>query len=46
MIQNNMKSRTAQQHGFAGNVEEEKNLKEAVDKFSQASAADKSALTQ
>ena len=41
-----MQSRTAHQHGFAGNVVEEKNLNDAVEIFSQASAADRSAFTQ
>ena len=41
-----MQSRTAQQHGFAGNVEEEKNLNNAVANFAQYSEADRSAFTQ
>ena len=41
MIQNEIQSSTAQQHGFAGNVEEEKNLNNAVAKFAQASAEDR-----
>ena len=45
MIQNEMQSSTAQQHGFAGKVLEEKNLNNALAKFSQASAADISAFT-
>ena len=46
MIQNEMQSSTAQQHGFAGNLEEEKNLNDAVANFAQASASDRSAFTQ
>ena len=46
MIQNEMQSSTAQQHGFAGNVVEEKNLNDAVANFSQASAAYRSDFTQ
>ena len=46
MIQNEMQSNTAQQHGFAGNVVEAKNLNDAVEKFAQASAADRSAFTK
>ena len=41
-----MQFSTAQQHGFAGNVVEEKNLNNAVANFAQASAADISAFTQ
>ena len=41
-----MQSSTAQQHGFAGNVVEEKNPNDAVANFAQASAADISAFTQ
>ena len=41
-----MQSSTAQQHGFAGNVVDEKNLNNAVAKFAQASAADRSDYTQ
>ena len=46
MIQNEIQSSTAQQHGFAGNVEEEKNLNDAFSNFAQALAADIPALTQ
>ena len=46
MIQNDMQSSTSQQHGFAGNVEEEKNLNDAFSNFAQALAADIPALTQ
>ena len=46
MIQNEIQSSTAQQHGFAGNVEEENNLNYAVANFAQPSAADGSDLTQ
>ena len=42
MIQNEMQSRTAQQHGFVGNVVEEKNLNNAVAKF----VGHRSAFTQ
>ena len=45
MIQNEMQSSTAQQHGFVGNVVEEKNLNDAVANFENASAADRSDLT-
>ena len=41
-----MQSSTAQQHGFAGNVEEENNLNYAVANFAQASASDRSDLTK
>ena len=41
-----MESSTAQQHGFAGNVVEEKNLNDAVANFATASAAARSAFTQ
>ena len=41
-----MQSSTAQKHGFAGNVEEENNLNDAVENFAQASAADRSDFTQ
>ena len=40
MIQNEIQYCTAQQHGFAGNVVEEKNLNDAVANFAQTSAAD------
>ena len=46
MIQNEMQSITAQQHGFAVNVSEEKKLNDAATKFSQTSAVDTSAFTQ
>ena len=46
MIQNKMQSSTAQQHGFAENVVEEKNLNDAFANFAQASAADRSVFTQ
>ena len=46
MIQNEMQSSTAQQHGFAGNVIEEKNCNELMAKFAQASEADISAFTK
>ena len=46
MIQNKIQSSTAQQHGFAGNVEEENNLNYAVANFAQASASDRSDLTK
>ena len=41
-----MQSSTAQQHVFAGNVVEEKNLNDAVANFEQSSEADRSAFTQ
>ena len=41
-----MQSSTSQQHGFVGNVEEEKNLNDAVANFAQASAEDISSFTQ
>ena len=41
-----MQSITYQQHGFAQNVEEEKDLNEAVANFAKDSAADRSAFTQ
>ena len=41
-----MQSSTDQQHGFAGKVVEEKNLNNAVAKFAQASAAERSAFTK
>ena len=41
-----MQSSTSQQHGFAGNVEEEKKLKYAVENFAQASVAHIPAFTQ
>ena len=46
MIQNVMQSSTAQQHGFAENMVEEKNLNNVVENFAQASSADISAFTQ
>ena len=46
MIQNEMQSSTAQQHGFAGNVVEENNLNDAVANFAQVSAAYRSDFTQ
>ena len=42
MIQNEMQSSTAQQHGFTGNLVEEKNLNSAVENFAQDSAAERS----
>ena len=41
-----MMASTTQQHGYAGNAEEETNLNEAVDNFAQASASDRSVFTQ
>ena len=41
-----MQYSTAQQHGFAGNMVEEKNLNYAVANFAQSSAADISDFTQ
>ena len=41
-----MQPSTAQKHGFTGNVEEENNLNDAVAKFAQSSAADRSAFTK
>ena len=41
MIQNDMKYSTAQQHGLAANVVEEKNLNDAVTNFVQASSVDR-----
>ena len=41
-----MQSSTAQQHGFAGNLVEEKNFNYAVENFAQASAADRLYFTQ
>ena len=41
-----MQSSTAQQHGFAGNVEEGNKLNDAVANFSQASASDRSSFTE
>ena len=41
-----MQSSTSQQHGFAGNLVEEKNLNEAVANFAQASSAERSSFTQ
>ena len=46
MIKNDMQSRTAQQHGFAGNVVYEKNFNDAEANFSQASASDRSDFIQ
>ena len=46
MIQNETMESTTQQHGYAGNAEEETNLNEAVANFAQASASDRSAFTQ
>ena len=46
MIQNEMQSSTAQQHGFSGNVVEENNLNDTVENFAQAYAADRSYFTQ
>ena len=46
MIQNEMMESTTQQHGYAGNSEEETNLNEAVANFAQASASDRSVFTQ
>ena len=46
MIQNKMQSSTAQQHGFAGNVVEEKNLNGAAANFAQDSAAERSVFSQ
>ena len=46
MIQNEMKSSTAQQHGFTGNVVEKKNLNDAVANFAQVSSEDRSVFTQ
>ena len=40
-----MQFSTAQQHGFAGNVVEEKNLNNAVETFSQSPAAEISDFT-
>ena len=46
-IQNEMQNATAQQQGFAANVEvEDPDLTSAVANFAQASAADRSAFTQ
>ena len=41
-----MQSSMDQQHGFAGNMEEENNLNDTVANFAQASAADRSDFTQ
>ena len=41
-----MQSSTAQQHGFTGNVVEEKNLNNAVANFTQAPAAYRSDFTK
>ena len=46
MIQNEMMASTTQQHGYAGNAEEETNLNEAVANFAQESASDRLAFTQ
>ena len=46
MIQNEMQSITSQQHIFAGNVVEEKNLNDVVAKFAQAPAAYRSDFKQ
>ena len=45
MIQNEMMASTTQQHGYAGNAEEDKNLNEAVANFAQVSASDRSEFT-
>ena len=41
-----MQSSTAQKHGFAGNMVEEKNLNYAVENFAQASESDRSTFIQ
>ena len=46
MIQNEIQSSTAQRYGFAGNMKYENNLNDAVVKFAQASAVDRSDFTQ
>ena len=46
MIQNDMQSSTAQQHGFTVNVVKEKNLNNAVANFAKVSAEDISDFTQ
>ena len=46
MIQNKMQSSTAQKHGFAGNVVQEKNLNDAVANFAKVSAEVRSEFTQ
>ena len=46
MIKNEMMASTTQQHGNAGNSEEETNLNEAVANFAQASASYRSVFTQ
>ena len=41
MIQNEMQSSTAQQHGFAINLVEEKNLNDAAANFAESSESDR-----